>query len=599
MSDMYIPCLMPVSEGDLVRVLVQDGHPVAVGCDGGGDRMSVAIGEADAKAGSAQSAADAADAKADEAKADAAKAAVVAAEANQAAAEAEALAAATSQHFFADDSGIHVAEEEGNAAAGHNILINALGMLIRRGAAALVSITESAVAFFDGAGNGEANQTAMFGRSSARIGRLSEGYTRITPTGVVVYSPSKASGTLFADEAPVLQPVGDTAVSGGSWSGHASASAGAALYSLPAGKVLEAGACYRVAIAFSGVTGADGAEVAGVFPFGIAVGDTGMEGCGGSVVRAVADEEGTAVFTVFAAEDATALHLCLGEGHGEDDAYYPGGTVSSVSVDIAAGAPVEVMSAGSDGISFGGSIVQRGQNFVRSAAGNIREYSVRTDVDARRGRAPSGRAYIDGRYMRDRNGDNVGYQQVTVDDGEVLHTVAAQSKDAAGGNALVNRLALGIDAQGKRTVHVSEQAPWRAAIGAAAASHNHSAASITSGTLPIARGGTGAATKAAAFKALGAWTKVAEVTGTNSATVSLSGYYEVLVMAWYSTSYMGSACFLASNFTATAKEIYLGGGYDSGGSRRCCCSLSSTAFAGVRTTTDGTARTATYRLYAR
>ena len=45
--------------------------------------------------------------------------------------------------------------------------------------------------------------------------------------------------------------------------------------------------------------------------------------------------------------------------------------------------------------------------------------------------------------------------------------------------------------------------PTAAAIGAAAASHNHSAANITSGTLAIARGGTGATTAAAARTALG------------------------------------------------------------------------------------------------
>lgn len=40
-------------------------------------------------------------------------------------------------------------------------------------------------------------------------------------------------------------------------------------------------------------------------------------------------------------------------------------------------------------------------------------------------------------------------------------------------------------------------------LGAAASSHNHSASAITSGTLPIARGGTGATTAAAARNALG------------------------------------------------------------------------------------------------
>ena len=50
-------------------------------------------------------------------------------------------------------------------------------------------------------------------------------------------------------------------------------------------------------------------------------------------------------------------------------------------------------------------------------------------------------------------------------------------------------------------------------IGAAAASHNHSASNITSGTLPVARGGTGATTASAARSALGAQAKVKKITG--------------------------------------------------------------------------------------
>ena len=50
-------------------------------------------------------------------------------------------------------------------------------------------------------------------------------------------------------------------------------------------------------------------------------------------------------------------------------------------------------------------------------------------------------------------------------------------------------------------------------IGAAAASHSHAAGDITSGTLPIARGGTGATTATAARSALGAQAAVVKKTG--------------------------------------------------------------------------------------
>lgn len=52
-------------------------------------------------------------------------------------------------------------------------------------------------------------------------------------------------------------------------------------------------------------------------------------------------------------------------------------------------------------------------------------------------------------------------------------------------------------------VYTSANKPTASEIGAAASSHNHSAANITSGTLAIARGGTGATTAAAARTALG------------------------------------------------------------------------------------------------
>jgi hypothetical protein len=53
-------------------------------------------------------------------------------------------------------------------------------------------------------------------------------------------------------------------------------------------------------------------------------------------------------------------------------------------------------------------------------------------------------------------------------------------------------------------VYYRTPAEVRTDIGAAAASHNHSAANITSGTLPITRGGTGSTTAATALTNLGA-----------------------------------------------------------------------------------------------
>lgn len=63
-----------------------------------------------------------------------------------------------------------------------------------------------------------------------------------------------------------------------------------------------------------------------------------------------------------------------------------------------------------------------------------------------------------------------------------------------------------------------------ASVGAAASSHTHSASNITSGTLPIARGGTGGATASAARTSLGFATSTSLYTNLNGtfSTITLS-----------------------------------------------------------------------------
>ena len=194
----------------------------------------------------------------------------------------------------------------------------------------------------------------------------------------------------------------------------------------------------------------------------------------------------------------------------------------------------------------------------------------------------------------------------------------------------LNTLELGVDDTGTRTVYVSSPEAWRTAISAAASSHNHSASNITSGTLPITRGGTGrtatangamyatsaggainmgtlpvkqggtgATTKTAAFKNLAGWTKIASISGKKSATIKLSGYNEVMVAGWFSNQYLSSVIIPVSLLNSTEKEVYLGGGYDSGGSRRCCCKLSTTKITGVCMTVDAVSKSGNWNLYAR
>lgn len=254
-----------------------------------------------------------------------------------------------------------------------------------------------------------------------------------------------------------------------------------------------------------------------------------------------------------------------------------------------------------DGLSIGFDTEFSCQDINRFfSGGQLREFLKRVDFDSRRGVVPSATQYLASEYMRDCNDESAAYDQVYLNtSGNLWRAFGVGRSDADGANRVTNSVNLGIDKDGNRLVSVSDAAKWLSAIGAAAESHNHSAANITGGTLSISRGGTGQTSKLAAFKGLAGWTKVAGITGTNSATIDLSGYYEVMIVGWYSTTYIGSANFMVANFNTTQKEVYLGGGYTSGGSRRAVVKLSTTKFTGVQLAIDGTAVTGNWNLYAR
>jgi microcystin-dependent protein len=100
--------------------------------------------------------------------------------------EAKSIANATGQHFWDDDGGAHVTDvtrDEWAAAVEddfgdydpdakpyHNQLLNSMGILLRTALNNLVSITRSAIAFYDGAGNSASNIVARFGSDGAQIG---------------------------------------------------------------------------------------------------------------------------------------------------------------------------------------------------------------------------------------------------------------------------------------------------------------------------------------------------------------------------------------------------------------------------------------------
>lgn len=133
--------------------------------------------------------------------------------------EASAVASATRQHFWTDDAGVHVTDDDGSAwqeeyaKAGHgsldnptdqkpwhNVLVNSLGILLRRGLRNLVSITHGAVAFYDGSGNEASNVMASFGATGAQIGKDNARHAVMDSDGLTVYN---ADGTIAPVNATV------------------------------------------------------------------------------------------------------------------------------------------------------------------------------------------------------------------------------------------------------------------------------------------------------------------------------------------------------------------------------------------------------------
>jgi hypothetical protein len=116
--------------------------------------------------------------------------------------EAKGIADAVGQHFWADDNGVHVSNEDGNATGERNILMNSLGILLRQGSAWLASFSDSAVAFYDGLGNAAENIVARFGSDGAQIGYADTAHAEVDSRSLQFVARSAGVGPFFrvADE---------------------------------------------------------------------------------------------------------------------------------------------------------------------------------------------------------------------------------------------------------------------------------------------------------------------------------------------------------------------------------------------------------------
>ena len=135
-----------------------------------------------------------------------------AANAERVAYEAQQVAEAVNQHFWHDSNGAHVTDaaqgdwlaeyakpnhgelsSPTDAHPWYNQLMNSAGNLLRTGLVNLASWTRSAIAFYDGQGNGAENIVAQFGTNLARVGSHFGTHIDITPSGIEAFDETGES----------------------------------------------------------------------------------------------------------------------------------------------------------------------------------------------------------------------------------------------------------------------------------------------------------------------------------------------------------------------------------------------------------------------
>lgn len=152
-----LPCTPYVAEGQFVEVAVVNGMPTVIGASGSGDVTMTLAG-------------DAADA---------------AAAAEEAAAAAQEIAEATGQHVWDYTDGLHVTQAEKDAflqtPTGRNILMNALGILIRDALQYRTVVHDEGLTVYDGQGNAATNVVANILRDLITLGYADKSHAEVGP----------------------------------------------------------------------------------------------------------------------------------------------------------------------------------------------------------------------------------------------------------------------------------------------------------------------------------------------------------------------------------------------------------------------------------
>lgn len=118
------------------------------------------------------------------------------------------IAQATGQHFWTDENGVHISNEEGNAEGERNSLWNSLGMLFRKGANYITAILtggadgdgEKGIAVFDGNGNDDSNVVAKFTDRGSTIGQANNGQLILESDSLTLLDKANANAFRVQNE---------------------------------------------------------------------------------------------------------------------------------------------------------------------------------------------------------------------------------------------------------------------------------------------------------------------------------------------------------------------------------------------------------------
>lgn len=561
-----LPTFPAVVEGDTVQITVVGGVPTVTAVQGAGDAQQGQLDDATTLAVDASTAADAA----------------------QTAAEAaQEIAEATGQHVWDYTDGLHVTQAEKDAflqtPTGRNILMNALGILIRDALQYRTVVHDEGLTVYDGQGNAASNVVANILRDLITLGYADESHAEIDYHSLQLIDKEGSTYFHVSDlrDSTGVATITETFIGDGSTQ------------------------TFSLGITASSTT------------------DYTVTVDGGEVTSGV-----TKTFYNFTFSTAPAAQS-------EIIATY---TTTSVL------AKAYTLGTRVSGSRIGGMSVAEGSRTTASGSSSHAEGSY-TTASGHFSHAEGSRTTASGYSSHAQNSNTIanGSSQTALGHWNIADTTNAViigngTADDARSNALTVDWSGNVNAAGGATLSdsatvtrdtsgdtgfIATRSDTGASVGTivGAGGTNHGLYSFSDNRWIVYSNGTDIRTGAPLAKASGGtgttyglqWQSLGSFTGTNSLTINLSNYSEVMVAAKFdhtnsgkTTRKLATATIAKQLLTTTAQELWLGGGKSSGGTAnsgalRAIVNITTTKVTGVISSADSTDHTSgtTWYVYAR